>query len=86
MSKKFCMLCGYFKPVNWCLGFCENKKHYLNKLHRYCGVGYNSPYSLNDPEARKNIIRHWKEAIEFSGERYQLLLDFYQSLEETTNE
>ena len=76
-EKKFCMLCPFFKPLQYDLGWCKQKEHYLEKLLRYCAVGSNSGYALTD--GRDNILKYWKRGIVSAEARHNLLQDFYQS-------
>jgi hypothetical protein len=74
------MICGFFRPKNWCFGYCEGKKEYIHTPIKNCAVGHNSSYALTD--GKGNILRHWKKAIEWSCIRYNTIVKFYAELED----
>jgi len=78
MTKKFCMVCGYFEPKSWCFGYCRAKDQYIHTSLKNCSVGFNSEYALSNGQER--ILQHWDKAIEWAEKRYSSLDEFYDSL------
>lgn len=76
-QKKNCLYCPYFTPSSWILGYCNKKKHYVYQHIRFCGPGFQTEYSLEDPA---RMLEWWTRAAEWATKRADLAQEYYDSV------